>query len=209
MTEPFVLDGRTSNVVAEISTTLSQSWAYFTLTLVDEETRGQPDLRPRGLLLLRPRQRRGLDRGRAVGPRVAAVGAGRPLRADRGAGGPAAVQLPRSPHARRAAAALRVAGDRGADACRRSCSGGASGASRQRRWEESDHPMSAELRRRRMTKRVRGVRRAWCWPRSTWVHLTGWSPANVTEEKGIPKSVRDNPGSSRSSYGARPYTGAK
>jgi hypothetical protein len=38
MTEPFVLDGRTSNVVAEISTTVSQSWAYFTLTLVDEET---------------------------------------------------------------------------------------------------------------------------------------------------------------------------
>jgi hypothetical protein len=40
MTEPFVLDGRTSNVVAEISTTLSQSWAYFTLTLVDEESDG-------------------------------------------------------------------------------------------------------------------------------------------------------------------------
>ena len=43
----------------------------------------------------------------------------------------------------------------------------------------------------------------------TWVHLTGWSPASVTEEKGIPKSVRDNPGSYRSTYGARPYTGAK
>jgi hypothetical protein len=43
----------------------------------------------------------------------------------------------------------------------------------------------------------------------TWAHLTGWSPANVTEEKGIPKSVRDNPGSSRPAYGARPYTGAK
>jgi len=43
----------------------------------------------------------------------------------------------------------------------------------------------------------------------TWVHLTGWSPASVTEEKGIPKSVRDNPGSSRPAYGARPYTGAK
>jgi hypothetical protein len=38
MTGPFVLEGRTSNVVAEISTTLSQSWGYFTLTLVDEET---------------------------------------------------------------------------------------------------------------------------------------------------------------------------
>ena len=43
----------------------------------------------------------------------------------------------------------------------------------------------------------------------TWVHLTGWSPANATEEKGVPKSVRDNPGSYRSAYGARPYTGAK
>jgi len=34
--EPFTLTGRTSNLVVEISTTLSQSWAYFTLTLVDE-----------------------------------------------------------------------------------------------------------------------------------------------------------------------------
>ena len=43
-----------------------------------------------------------------------------------------------------------------------------------------------------------------------WVHFTGWSPANVTEDKGVPKSVRDNPGSSRSSYGGgRSYTGAK
>lgn len=43
----------------------------------------------------------------------------------------------------------------------------------------------------------------------TWIHFTGWSPANVTEEKGVPKSVRDNPGSYRSAYGARSYTGAK
>ena len=43
-----------------------------------------------------------------------------------------------------------------------------------------------------------------------WVHFTGWSPANVTEDKGVPKSVRDNPGSARSSYGSgRSYTGAK
>src|SRR4029077_7857063 len=34
MTEPFVLGGRTSNVLAKISTTVAQSWAYFTLTLV-------------------------------------------------------------------------------------------------------------------------------------------------------------------------------
>jgi hypothetical protein len=36
--EPFTLAGRTSNLMVEISTTLSQSWAYFTLTLVDEDT---------------------------------------------------------------------------------------------------------------------------------------------------------------------------
>jgi hypothetical protein len=43
-----------------------------------------------------------------------------------------------------------------------------------------------------------------------WVHFTGWSPSDVTEERGTPKSVRDNPGSYRSSYGAtRPFTGAK
>lgn len=43
----------------------------------------------------------------------------------------------------------------------------------------------------------------------TWIHFTGWSPSNVTEDK-TPPSVRDNPGSYRSSYGgARSYTGAK
>src|SRR4029453_7436511 len=40
ITEPVGLDGRTSNVVAETSTTIAQSWAYFTLTLVDEESDG-------------------------------------------------------------------------------------------------------------------------------------------------------------------------
>ena len=42
-----------------------------------------------------------------------------------------------------------------------------------------------------------------------WIHFTGWSPSPVTEEKAAPMSVRDNPGSSRSSYGGRSYTGAK
>lgn len=42
-----------------------------------------------------------------------------------------------------------------------------------------------------------------------WIHFTGWSPSDVTEDKGVPKSVRDNPGSYRPAYGARPYTGAK
>ena len=41
----------------------------------------------------------------------------------------------------------------------------------------------------------------------TWTHYTGWGPSNVTEEK--VKSVRNNPGSYRSAYGGRSYTGAK
>jgi hypothetical protein len=36
--EPFTLTGRTSNLVLETSSTLAQSWAYFTLTLVNEDT---------------------------------------------------------------------------------------------------------------------------------------------------------------------------
>jgi uncharacterized protein DUF4178 len=36
--EPFTLAGRSSNLMVEISSTLSQNWAYFTLTLVDEGT---------------------------------------------------------------------------------------------------------------------------------------------------------------------------
>jgi hypothetical protein len=43
----------------------------------------------------------------------------------------------------------------------------------------------------------------------TWAHVTGWSPSEVTEEKMVPKSVRDNPGSYRPAYGWRSYTGAK
>jgi hypothetical protein len=44
----------------------------------------------------------------------------------------------------------------------------------------------------------------------TWTQLTGWSPSDVTQAKGIPKSVRDNPGSYRSTYGGwRSSTGAK
>jgi hypothetical protein len=37
-TEPFTLGGRISNLMVEISTTLTQSWAYFTVTLVNEDT---------------------------------------------------------------------------------------------------------------------------------------------------------------------------
>jgi len=36
--EPFTLTGRTANLVVEVSSSLAQSWAYFTLTLVNEDT---------------------------------------------------------------------------------------------------------------------------------------------------------------------------
>jgi hypothetical protein len=43
------------------------------------------------------------------------------------------------------------------------------------------------------------------------VQFTGWSFEDVDEVKGVPRSIRDNPGSYRSSYGwARPhYRGGK
>ncbi|MEK6814427.1 MAG: hypothetical protein AABY65_06820 [Nitrospirota bacterium] len=44
----------------------------------------------------------------------------------------------------------------------------------------------------------------------SWAQYTGWSPWGVDEVKNVPKSIRDNPGSYRSSYGwSRPYTGGK
>ncbi len=33
-----------------------------------------------------------------------------------------------------------------------------------------------------------------------WAHWTGWSHTDVDEVKGVPKSVRNNPGSYRSPY---------
>jgi hypothetical protein len=40
--------------------------------------------------------------------------------------------------------------------------------------------------------------------------FAGWSPSDATEVKGVPRSVRDNPGSYRSSYGGgRHYAGGK
>ena len=42
-----------------------------------------------------------------------------------------------------------------------------------------------------------------------WVHFTGWAIGDVNETKTVPKSLRDNPGSYRSTYGPRAYTGAK
>ena len=104
-------------VAEDLPPTLSQSWAYFTLTLVDDESDGKlRDLRPRDHARLRPGQRRGVDRGRVLGPRVAAVGARRPLRADpSNRRGRSSVQLPRPPHAKtcRARSSF-VVGDRGA-----------------------------------------------------------------------------------------------
>jgi hypothetical protein len=43
----------------------------------------------------------------------------------------------------------------------------------------------------------------------TWIHFTGWSPADAGEARIAPTTVRDNPGSSRPAYGRRPYRGAK
>jgi hypothetical protein len=43
-----------------------------------------------------------------------------------------------------------------------------------------------------------------------WAHFTGWALGNVNEVQNVPKSVRDNPGSYRSTYGGtRAYTGGK
>jgi hypothetical protein len=38
VSEPFPIGGRTSNVMVEISTNVANSWAYFNLTLVNEDT---------------------------------------------------------------------------------------------------------------------------------------------------------------------------
>jgi Domain of unknown function (DUF4178) len=38
ISEPFAVGGRTSNVMVEISTNVANTWAYFTLTLVNEDT---------------------------------------------------------------------------------------------------------------------------------------------------------------------------
>jgi hypothetical protein len=43
-----------------------------------------------------------------------------------------------------------------------------------------------------------------------WAQLTGLTLTGIDEARGVPKSIRDNPGSYRSAYGwARPFTGAK
>jgi len=42
-----------------------------------------------------------------------------------------------------------------------------------------------------------------------WVHFTGWAFTDVDEARNVPKSLRDNPGSYRSTYGPRSSTGAK
>jgi hypothetical protein len=38
VSEPFALDGRTSNVMVETSTTVANTWVYFNLALVNEDT---------------------------------------------------------------------------------------------------------------------------------------------------------------------------
>ena len=43
-----------------------------------------------------------------------------------------------------------------------------------------------------------------------YANFSGLTFSKPTEVRGVPKSIRDNPGSSRSSYvGGRSYTGAK
>jgi len=43
-----------------------------------------------------------------------------------------------------------------------------------------------------------------------WIQFTGWGFGGVDEVKGVPKSIRENPGSYRSSYGwTRTHTGGK
>jgi hypothetical protein len=41
-------------------------------------------------------------------------------------------------------------------------------------------------------------------------HFVGWSPTGANEVRGVPKTVRDNPGSYRSSYaGGHVFSGGK
>jgi hypothetical protein len=43
-----------------------------------------------------------------------------------------------------------------------------------------------------------------------WAHFAGWAFGSIDEVHNVPKSVRDNPGSYRSTYGGpRAYTGGK
>jgi hypothetical protein len=37
----------------------------------------------------------------------------------------------------------------------------------------------------------------------------GWGLASVNEVRGVPRSIRDNPGAYRTSYGSRYYRGGK
>lgn len=45
---------------------------------------------------------------------------------------------------------------------------------------------------------------------SGWAEYRGWTLSRVTEVRGVPKSIRDNPGIYRSIYSGYPrYTGGK
>jgi hypothetical protein len=39
---------------------------------------------------------------------------------------------------------------------------------------------------------------------ATWAEYRGWTFTSVDENKNVPKSIRDNPGSYRAFYAARP-----
>ena len=61
-----------------------------------------------------------------------------------------------------------------------------------------------------MTTRVYAVFGSLVLGALVWAHFTGWSLASVDEVRDVPKSMRDNPGSYRSTYGGtRAYTGGK
>jgi hypothetical protein len=45
---------------------------------------------------------------------------------------------------------------------------------------------------------------------STYAEMSGWSLTNVNQQKVLPKSIRDNPGAYRSTYGGYSrYIGGK
>ena len=207
--EPFTLTGRTSNLVVEVSSSLAQSWAYFTLTLVNEDT-GASRTFGRELAYYYGTDSDGRWTEGTPWDRVwlPAVPAGRYFLAG-GAGEPArrsttAVRLTRDvPRA-----LLDVAGD-----------GPAGGAAAVLLVAPVELRAPAVAGERPPDGRAnRGGRRvittysvfAGCVLAAlTWVQLTGWSPFGISEDKGVPKSVRDNPGSARPAYGGAALHGGE
>jgi hypothetical protein len=109
ISEPFSLSGRTSNVMVEISTNAANSWVYFTVTLVNEET-GVAKTFGREVGLYSGRDSdgawsEGANWDRAYLPSVVSGSYVLMVEPE----GPYAIHLARAPHARRAAATVAVA----------------------------------------------------------------------------------------------------